>query len=399
MLRIVPATVTARSSRPVAPSGFAAAALAATFTLSLAGTSLGAAGNQPRAQDDAQGQPLSSVVLGPGVGYAVEGGSKAVRQLQRRLRSDGYPTGPVDGVYGPRTASAVRRFQQANGLVPDGVAGPQTMSAASRRGHPVRPGAGYGSPGGDVRVRDVQRMLRTVGYDAGPADGRFGPRTQAAVQWFQAKHDLRASGVVDRASLSRLRALARDLPSHSTPQLQAPPLPSAGWHGRPIGNPQRERAQVSRWAQTHGPVHPLGVGAGYRIQDGSQRVRQIQRGLHQLGYESGPLDGRFGPRTRASVQWVQMKYGLEPSGKIDVATLGYLRALANGEAPARVAPEKVKASSSRPGSKPAAPAAERANASALALGNNAAPLVVLALMAALGAAAFWPRHRKRVSGH
>lgn len=400
-LRIVSATVTARSFRPIAPSGLAAAALAATFTLSLAGTSLGAAGNQPRAQGDAQGQPLSSPVLSPGAGYGVQGGSRPVRQLQRRLRGDGYLVGPVDGLYGPRTATAVRLFQRANGLVPDGVVGPQTLSAASPRGHPVRPGAGYGSAGGDLRVRDVQRMLRTVGYDPGSVDGRFGPRTQAAVQWFQAKHGLRASGVVDPASLIRLREHSRDrpLPSPSTPQLEAPPLPSAGWHGRPIRNPQPvPNAQLSRWAQTGGPVHPLGLGAGYRTQDGSQQVRRIQRVLHQLGYQSGRLDGHFGPRTRASVQWLQMKYGLDPSGTIDVATLGHLRALAKAEAPAQVAPKQVKASPSRPQGKPAEPGVERANAQAVALGNNAVPLLVLALLGGLGAAAVWPRRRQRIGG-
>jgi peptidoglycan hydrolase-like protein with peptidoglycan-binding domain len=365
------------------------AALASTFMLSLAGTSLGAAGNQD--------QPSSSAVLSPGTGYGAEGGAKPVRQLQRRLRSDGYYAGPVDGLYGPRTVTAVQQFQRANGLVADGVAGPQTMSAASPRGDRVRPGAGYGSPGGDVRVRDVQRMLRMAGYDAGSVDGRFGPRTQAAVQWFQAKHGLRASGVVDPASLSRLRELTRDrpLPSQSTsPSLRVPPLPSAGWQGRPIRNPQ-PNAQLSRWAQTHGSVHALGLGAGYRNQDGSQRVLRIQRVLHELGYASGPLDGRFGPRTRASVQWLQMKYGLEPSGTIDVATLGRVRALANGEAPTQGTSEKVKASPSRPQGKPAAPRVEVANAQAVALGNNAAPLIALALLAGLGVAAFWPRRRQR----
>jgi resuscitation-promoting factor RpfB len=36
---------------------------------------------------------------------------------------------PADGVYGPQTRRAVRRFQRANGLVVDGIAGPQTLAA------------------------------------------------------------------------------------------------------------------------------------------------------------------------------------------------------------------------------------------------------------------------------
>jgi lysozyme family protein len=36
---------------------------------------------------------------------------------------------PADGVYGPQTRKAVRRFQRSNGLAVDGIAGPQTLAA------------------------------------------------------------------------------------------------------------------------------------------------------------------------------------------------------------------------------------------------------------------------------
>ncbi len=35
----------------------------------------------------------------------------------------------VDGIYGPQTRRAVRRFQRAHGLLVDGIAGPQTLAA------------------------------------------------------------------------------------------------------------------------------------------------------------------------------------------------------------------------------------------------------------------------------
>lgn len=52
-----------------------------------------------------------------------------VRKIQTKLKSWGYYTGEVDGIYGSRTESAVRSFQRKNGLTVDGVAGPATLSA------------------------------------------------------------------------------------------------------------------------------------------------------------------------------------------------------------------------------------------------------------------------------
>lgn len=51
------------------------------------------------------------------------------RLVQQRLKSWGYYTGSVDGIYGSLTRSAVRKFQQTNGLQVDGIVGPQTAAA------------------------------------------------------------------------------------------------------------------------------------------------------------------------------------------------------------------------------------------------------------------------------
>ena len=53
---------------------------------------------------------------------------EAVRAVQSRLNELGHDTGPVDGVYGPKTAAGVRSFQHKyrDFLAVDGIVGQQT---------------------------------------------------------------------------------------------------------------------------------------------------------------------------------------------------------------------------------------------------------------------------------
>jgi len=52
-----------------------------------------------------------------------------VTKVQQRLIQWDYLDGSADGVYGEKTAEAVRRFQRNNGLSVDGRVGPQTAAA------------------------------------------------------------------------------------------------------------------------------------------------------------------------------------------------------------------------------------------------------------------------------
>jgi peptidoglycan hydrolase-like protein with peptidoglycan-binding domain/DNA invertase Pin-like site-specific DNA recombinase len=103
-------------------------------------------------------------------------------------------------------------------------------------------------------------------------------------------------------------------------------MASAGWQGRAIEDPQ-PRPQLG---QTSWPVGwdagAVARGAGYSSPDGSQRVRDLQRRLRQLGYRPGPVDGRFGPRTEAATRWFQHKHGLDLTGRADRPTTAVLRA-------------------------------------------------------------------------
>lgn len=55
-----------------------------------------------------------------------------IKEVQACLKNAGFYKGEVDGVKGRKTRSAIRKFQNANGLTADGVVGKMTWEALSK---------------------------------------------------------------------------------------------------------------------------------------------------------------------------------------------------------------------------------------------------------------------------
>lgn len=64
-------------------------------------------------------------------GTASRGGGGFVSRIQRELTALGYYEGPIDGVYGRSTESAVRRFQKEKGLPVTGAIDARLLNALS----------------------------------------------------------------------------------------------------------------------------------------------------------------------------------------------------------------------------------------------------------------------------
>ncbi len=129
-----------------------------------------------------------------------------VKKVQQALNDAGYSEVKVDGVYGPTTVDAVKRYQKNNGLVADGKAGPKTLTKML--------GAGYldvqqvpgryqkGDRNNDVKI--IQTLLKALKYPVGTVDGIFGPKTEAAVRLFQSRNGLTADGIVGSETIAKL---------------------------------------------------------------------------------------------------------------------------------------------------------------------------------------------------
>jgi murein DD-endopeptidase MepM/ murein hydrolase activator NlpD len=132
-------------------------------------------------------------------------GRPSVAALQVALRTRGLYAATIDGVRGPLTREAVRRFQARRGLVVDGIAGPRTRAALGWRGRP-RLGSRVirsGHRGWDVAA--LQFLLATRGFPSGAFDGVLGPRGDAALRRFQAWAGLGADGLAGPATMAAVR--------------------------------------------------------------------------------------------------------------------------------------------------------------------------------------------------
>lgn len=139
-------------------------------------------------------------------------------------------------------------------------------------------------------VSALQSQLDALGYAPGPVDGQFGSRTEQALETFQRDFGIAATGVADGTTVAALDAV-----------LNSP-------------------TELARGAE--GP-----------------EVSTLQRGLNELGFAAGTVDGDYGRVTQAAVSAFQAANGLDVTGTANAATLNTLRSVdAQGPAPTTITP-------------------------------------------------------------
>ncbi len=103
-----------------------------------------------------------------------------VRTFQTLVTDAGFPCGPIDGIYGPKSEQACRAFQQASGLVVDGICGPKTWDKLLKSGGDDTLVAwGFsGTIAAKGRTYAVKQFQSAMGLTV---DGIVGPQTRTAL--------------------------------------------------------------------------------------------------------------------------------------------------------------------------------------------------------------------------
>ncbi len=144
----------------------------------------------------------------------------------------------------------------------------------------------YVQPVPPAAVQAVQEHLRGAGAYNGAADGVWGPDSVAALQRYQASHQLQVTGQLNQATAATLGLDPAILLGNQQAALP-PPVPPA------------ENLRPSS-------------------------VRAIQTHLRGLGFYTGSVDGVWGQSTQNAIERLQQGRGLQPNGQLNPATLGVM---------------------------------------------------------------------------
>jgi len=142
-----------------------------------------------------------------------------VKNIQQKLKTWGYYTGSVDGIYGAKTKAAVESFQRKNNLTVDGIAGPKTLDAMGLPSGAKEASSNSSSSDLNLLARIIHGEARGEPYTGMVAvgavvlnrvkDSRF-PKTIAGVIYQAGAFDAVADGQVNLAPSADAISAARD---------------------------------------------------------------------------------------------------------------------------------------------------------------------------------------------
>ena len=144
--------------------------------------------------------------------------AEIITDIQHELGRRGFYDGAADGVFGPKTVSAVRDFEQAASLKPDAQPSEALLqSILKSSGDVVKTRTAAAAPArsdaiGELlapskRIVDVQRMLAQFGYGQIRPTGFFDAETKSAIEKFERDRGLPVTGQVSDRLIKELASI------------------------------------------------------------------------------------------------------------------------------------------------------------------------------------------------
>jgi murein DD-endopeptidase MepM/ murein hydrolase activator NlpD len=222
-------------------------------------------------------------------------GDSNVAALQVALHAQTLYPGPIDGLLGTATTTAIRSLEQRAGLPSTGTLNERLRSALGEYGR-TRLGSRVLAPGlSGWDAAQFQFLLAWRGFPSGPFNGRYSERTAAAVRRLQTSLGVAVDGIAGSATVAAVRSPPPTPPIH----LSAPVAnPLTGFFGPRddrfhTGVDYAARAGTPVLAAANGRVtfagwHPAGWGYLVTIAHG--------HGLRTMSAHLSRIDVKVGRR-------------------------------------------------------------------------------------------------------
>ncbi|HHT25678.1 MAG TPA: L,D-transpeptidase family protein [Firmicutes bacterium] len=248
-----------------------------------------------------------------------------VADLQTLLQNNRYYFGPIDGIYDEALAAAVRAFKQAQHLEPTAVIDEDTWSALAKEEPSTSDATTKPKPTGRMRVEvDTVRLRLTLFVNDEPYKSypvAVGKMT--GYNWSPVGDWRIVSKGVNWGGGFGTRWLGLNVPwgtygIHGTNKPYS--IGTRASHGC-IRMHNRDVEELYSWVPVGTPVRIIGQAPAVKLRsqlrmgDSGQDVVKVQQHMQALGLQID-ADGRYGPKTRDQVRYLQELYGLPADGAI-----------------------------------------------------------------------------------
>jgi len=133
------------------------------------------------------------------------------------------------------------------------------------------------------RIKEAQDYLTNAGFNPGPIDGKMQRDTRKAIKNFQRDNGLKITGFIGTETWKKLGSYKNIIKTGAKVNKKSDPL---GYYSSTL-----------------------------------EGTKELQQALKNSGFDSGPIDGKIGSKTKKAIMDFQSAKGLSGNGTIDSKTL------------------------------------------------------------------------------